>query len=137
MHSIGQASRLSGVSIETIRYYERTGIISAAQRTESGRRVYSEVRIAELRFIKRCRDLGFSMRDAVALRDLSREPEAACATVETVARRHLGEVREKISQLKLIESALEELVGNCASGLLDCPLLEQLMGAPNAEGPAA
>ncbi len=70
MVAIGEASRLSGVSIETIRYYEREGIISKAGRTASGRRTYSKAEISELRFIKRCRDLGFSIHDAVALRRL-------------------------------------------------------------------
>lgn len=59
MIAIGEASRRSGVSIETIRYYERAGIISKPCRTESGRRSYCEAEIAELRFIRRCRDLGF------------------------------------------------------------------------------
>ena len=127
MVAIGEASRLSGVSIETIRYYEREGIISKAGRTASGRRTYSDAEISELRFIKRCRDLGFSIHDAVALRDLATEPAGACETVEQLGQKHLVEVREKIAGLRRLESALSELVSNCAKGQRDCPMLDALM----------
>jgi MerR family mercuric resistance operon transcriptional regulator len=124
--AIGEASRLSGVAIETIRYYEREGIISRAGRTPAGRRVYSGAEIAELRFIKRCRDLGFSVRDAVALRGLAAEPEGACETVERLGRAHLSEVRARISELRRLEDALAELVSNCSNGRRDCPMLDEL-----------
>lgn len=126
MVAIGEASRLSGVAIETIRYYEREGIISTANRTESGRRCYSAAQISELRFIRRCRDLGFSIQDAVALRTLADEPEGACETVKQVGRQHLADVRAKISDLRRLERALAELVANCARGQRDCPMLAAL-----------
>lgn len=126
MIAIGEASRLSGVSIETIRYYEREGIISKAGRTTSGRRAYSDVEISELRFIKRCRDLGFSIHDAVALRDLANEPTDACETVESLGQTHLARVQAKITELRQLESALTELVTNCAKGQSGCPMLEAL-----------
>lgn len=128
MVAIGEASRLSGVSIETIRYYEREGFVSRAGRTASGRRVYSDAGIAELRFIKRCRDLGFTIQDAVALRALAAEPSGACETVERLARRHLTDVRTRISELQRLEGALDELVTNCAAGTRACPMLAALMG---------
>ena len=127
MVAIGEASRLSGVSIETIRYYEREGIIAKAGRTSSGRRTYSDAEVSELCFIKRCRDLGFSIRDAVALRGLAGEPEGACETVERLGRKHLLEVQAKISELRHLESALAELVSNCEKGQPDCPMLDALM----------
>ncbi|KCV81110.1 transcriptional regulator, MerR family protein [Actibacterium atlanticum] len=127
MVAIGEASRLSGVSIETIRYYEREGIISKAGRTASGRRTYSKAEISELRFIKRCRDLGFSIHDAVALRSLSDEPAGACETVEQLGRKHLTDVQAKLVELRQLESALVELVANCAKGQRDCPMLDALM----------
>lgn len=126
MIAIGEASRLSGVSIETIRYYEREGIVSKAGRTASGRRVYSDTEISELRFIKRCRDLGFSIRDAVALRDLADAPSVACETVEQLGRTHLSKVQEKLAELQKLESALAELVANCSNGQSDCPMLDAL-----------
>lgn len=128
MVAIGEASRRSGVSIETIRYYEREGIISRAGRTPSGRRTYSDADISELRFIKRCRDMGFSIQDAVALRDLSKEPASACETVGRLGQKHLKEVRVKIADLRRLEKALSELVSNCAKGQRDCPMLDALMG---------
>lgn len=126
MIAIGEASRLSGVSIETIRYYEREGIISKAGRTASGRRAYSDAEISELRFIKRCRDLGFSIQDAVALRNLADAPSGACETVEQLGRKHLSEVQTKLTELRRLESALAELVTNCAKGKSDCPMLDAL-----------
>lgn len=126
MIAIGEASRLSGVSIETIRYYEREGIISKAGRTASGRRTYSDAEISELRFIKRCRDLGFSIHDAVALRNLADAPSDACETVEQLGRKHLSEVQTKLVELRQLESALAELVANCAKGQSDCPMLDAL-----------
>lgn len=126
MIAIGEASRLSGVSIETIRYYEREGIISKAGRTESGRRTYSDAEISELRFIKRCRDLGFSIHDAVALRNLADAPSDACETVEQLGRKHLSDVQAKLAELRQLESALAELVANCAKGQSDCPMLDAL-----------
>ena len=126
MVAIGEASRISGVSIETIRYYEREGIIAKAGRTASGRRAYSDAEISELRFIKRCRDLGFPLGQAVELRNMAKTPGASCQTVEAVGTQHLEEVRSKIVELKKLERALTELVSNCSDGSNDCPLLEAL-----------
>lgn len=128
MFAIGEASRLSGVSIETIRYYEREGVISKAGRTASGRRTYSDAGISELRFIKRCRDLGFSILETVALRGLANDPKSACESVEQLGRKHLADVRGKLAELRQLESALAELVTNCAKGQRSCPLLDALMG---------
>ena len=126
MIAIGEASRLSGVSIETIRYYEREGIISKAGRTATGRRSYTDAEISELRFIKRCRELGFSIHDAVALRHLADAPSDACETVEQLGRKHLLNVQVKLAELRQLESALTELVANCANGQSDCPMLDAL-----------
>ncbi|MCR9089702.1 MAG: MerR family transcriptional regulator [Rhodobacteraceae bacterium] len=128
MVAIGEAARLSGVSIETIRYYEHEGLVAKAGRTASGRRTFSKASIYELRFIKRCRDLGFSIHDAVALRSLANEPANACETVGQLDRNHLTDVRAKIAELRRLESALIELVANCAKEQHDCPMLDALMG---------
>ena len=133
MIAIGEASRLSCVSIETIRYYEREGIITKAQRTASGRRLYSNTEISELRFIKRCRDLGFSVHDAVALRNLAKVPSDACEAVEQLGRKHLAHVQTKIVELQKLEGALSELVENCSAGTRDCPMLDALMTSTSAD----
>ena len=129
MVAIGEASRLSGVSIETIRYYEREGIVPKPGRTAAGRRTYSDAEISELRFVKRCRSLGFSIQDVVALRGLAKDPAGACESVERLGRQHLAEVQGKIAELRNLETALAELVANCAKGERDCPMLVELMGS--------
>ena len=130
MIAIGEAARLTGLSVETIRYYEREGIVEKAGRTASGRRAYTEREISELRFIKRCRDLGFTIQDACALRELSKAPEQACRDVEDVATRHLDNVRSKIAALQRLEQALAELVQTCTEGAASCPLLTALLNEP-------
>jgi len=126
MFAIGEASRRSGVSVETIRYYEREGIVPKPCRAANGRRVYSDAEIAQLRFIKRCRELGFGIVDAKALLALSEGADADCAKVHEVGTTHLANVRSKISELTRLEAALEELVANCRLGFASCPMLEKL-----------
>ncbi len=126
MVAIGEASRQSGVSIETIRFYERDGVVARPPRAENGRRVYSEDAIAELSFIRRCRDLGFPLSDVRALLALSRGVEDDCSKVCDLGQRHLAEVRAKIAELNRLEAALEELTANCAAGSMQCPMLDEL-----------
>lgn len=128
MFAIGEASRQSGVGIETIRYYEREGIVPKAERTGSGRRVYNPEAIARLRFIRRCRDHGFSIADSRTLMALSKGGDTACAEAMGVGARHLRDVRRKIAELQQLEAALEELAANCANGRVHCPMLESLTG---------
>jgi MerR family mercuric resistance operon transcriptional regulator len=87
MFAIGEASRQSGVGIETIRYYEREGIVPKAERTASGRRVYCRDAIARLRFIRRCRDHGFSIADSRTLMALRKDNDTACAEAMEVGAR--------------------------------------------------
>lgn len=129
MTSIGEASRRSGVSIETIRYYERAAIVPKPDRAENGRRVYSDLEIGRLRFVRRCRDLGFSMADAKTLLALSEGTAADCKAVYDLAIAHLAAVRIKISELARLEAALEELTSNCQSASTRCPMLEELKSA--------
>lgn len=126
MFAIGEASRQSGVGIETIRYYEREGIVPKAERTGSGRRVYGREAIARLRFIRRCRDHGFSIADSRTLMALSNGGDTVCAEAMQVGARHLSDVRRKIAELQQLEAALEELAANCANGRVYCPMLESL-----------
>lgn len=126
MFLIGEASRQSGVGIETIRYYEREGIVGRPGRAANGRRLYTPADIGVLRFVRRCRDLGFTLADTKALLDLSRAPGSDCAAARDLAERQLGRVREKIAELARLESALHELTVNCADGRLECPMLDRL-----------
>ena len=126
MYSIGIAARRSGVGIEAIRYYEREGIVPLAARSANGRRAYDDAAIARLRFVRRCRDLGFSIQQIKALLSLSLADAKCCDDASQIGSLHLDEVREKIADLKRLETALAELLANCAVGRADCPMLLQL-----------
>lgn len=126
MPSIGEAARLSGVAVETIRYYERSGVVPLPQRSATGRRDYSNADIARLRLIRHCRDLGFPLADARALLALSEESTAPCAEVRVIAEAHLADVRRKIRHLRDLENALATLVRDCKAGADPCPVLRAL-----------
>lgn len=127
MYSIGVAAQRSGVMIETIRYYEREGIVTKPDRTSAGRRVYSDDGIARLRFVKRCRDLGFPMSEAKSLLSLTDGSQASCSSACAIADDHLRLVRDKIADLKRMEAALGELIEQCSDADGACPILEELL----------
>ena len=131
MYPIGAAAKRSGVNIETIRYYEREGIVPLPARSSSGRRLYTDEGVACLRFVKRCRDLGFSIPDIRALLHLSAGSEAPCADVKALSERHLRDIRQKIDDLRKLEQALGELVDRCDVGRTDCPMLAKLLADPS------
>lgn len=126
MHTIGVAAKRSGVGIEAIRYYEREGVVPAAARASNGRRVYDDASIARLRFVRRCRDLGFSIEQVKALLSLSLSDANNCGDASRIGKLHLDEVRGKIADLQMLETALVELLGNCADGQAHCPMLLRL-----------
>ena len=125
MHPIGAAARLSGVNIETIRYYERDGVLPPALRSRSGRRLYDADGVARLRFVRRCRDLGIPLDDVRTLLALS-DDRRACGDVKAIGERHLGEVRAKITDLRRLEAALVELIEPCDTLQSGCPALRTL-----------
>ncbi|MPZ12078.1 MAG: MerR family DNA-binding protein [Kiloniellaceae bacterium] len=126
MHPIGEVARRSGVTIETIRYYEREGVVPLPDRSASGRRLYDSAGIARLRFVKRCRDLGFPIEDIRALLALSKGDSKACSDVKLIGERHLRDVRDKIADLTRLEAALADLVAECDEQRPHCPVLRQL-----------
>ena len=126
MQPIGEAARLSGVNIETIRYYEREGIVPNAERTASGRRLNDGAAIARLRFVRRCRDLGFPINDICTLLDLSSNATKPCKDVKVISERHLEDVRARLADLQKLEAALVDLVKECAKARSECPALKQL-----------
>jgi MerR family transcriptional regulator, mercuric resistance operon regulatory protein len=124
--SIGELSQLTGVHIETIRYYERVKILPAPPRTEGGRRAYSWSHKRTLGFIRRARDLGFSLDEIRALLDLEGS-RGSCTEVQDIASRHLLNVRAKLADLARLEAILAETVGQCAANVTPkCPLLDIL-----------
>ncbi|OWT79893.1 MULTISPECIES: Cu(I)-responsive transcriptional regulator [unclassified Achromobacter] len=128
--NIGQAATATGISAKMIRYYEGIGLIDAAGRTEAGYRVYSEHDLHTLRFIRRARDLGFSievMRDLLALwRDRGR----ASADVKRIALEHVAELERKAAALRQMADTLQHLAAHCHGDQRpDCPIIDEL-GAP-------
>jgi MerR family transcriptional regulator, mercuric resistance operon regulatory protein len=125
--SIGELSKNSGVTIETIRYYERIKMLPAPPRTASGRRVYGAAEWRILAFIRRSRDLGFTLEEIRALLALGGPERAPCADVHKIASAHLANVRNKLSDLVKLETILAETIARCSDGAApDCPVLDIL-----------
>jgi MerR family mercuric resistance operon transcriptional regulator len=124
---IGQLSRLSGVNIETIRYYERIKMLPAPPRTASGRRVYDSTHLRTLAFIRRARELGFSLDQIRALIRLGGPEKATCHEVRRIATHHLEDIRAKLGDLKKLERLLANTVAQCSGKVApDCPVLDIL-----------
>ena len=124
---IGELSRVSGVNIETIRYYERIKMLSAPQRTASGRRVYGSTELRILAFIRRSRELGFSLNEIRALLRLGAPGKASCSEVKVIATLHLEDIRAKLSDLKKLERLLAKTVARCSGKKApNCPVLDIL-----------
>ena len=127
---IGEMSRLTGVNVETIRYYERIGMLPAPARTAAGRRAYRDVDRRRLSFIRRGRELGFSLPEIHALLDLGAPGDASCLQVRDIASAHLDSVRAKIADLLKLESLLAEAVSQCTGDTTPvCPVLDIMSDA--------
>ena len=128
--TIGEASRLSGVSAKMIRHYEAIGLIPAAEREASGYRTYRAEDVHTLRFVGRARSLGFPIATIVELLALWRDRSRSNADVRRLAQRHADELRRKMAELANMTAALDHLVGACAGdGRPDCPILDGLAAA--------
>jgi MerR family mercuric resistance operon transcriptional regulator len=124
---IGQLSMLSGVNIETIRYYERIKMLPAPPRTASGRRVYGATDLRILAFIKRSRELGFSLDEIRALLRLGAPGTGSCGEVKKIAGHHLQDIRAKIADLAKLERLLAKTIARCSGNKVpDCPVLDIL-----------
>ena len=124
---IGELSRATGTHIETIRYYERIGLLPAPLRTAANYRSYGDTHRARLAFVRHSRELGFTIEEIRSLLDLSDHPERDCADADRIATRHLEQVEEKIAQLSLLREELSRIVGRCRGGLAgDCRVIEAL-----------
>jgi len=124
---IGELSRLTGVNIETIRYYEKIAMLPAPRRTAGGHRVYGPNETRILGFIRRGRELGFTLDEIRALLNLSGPEKASCAEVRKIARRHLEDVRAKIKDLVKLDRLLSKTVAQCSGRKVpDCPVLDIL-----------
>jgi MerR family mercuric resistance operon transcriptional regulator len=125
--TIGQFAAAAGVNLETVRYYERIKLMPPPARTASGYRAYEPAHIRRLAFIRRARELGFSIEQIRALLALAEPSRASCADVREIARTHLDEVRAKLADLARLEGILAETI-SCCSGdpAPPCPVLNML-----------
>lgn len=141
--NIGQAAKATGVSAKMIRYYESVGLIPPASRTDSGYRAYADADVHMLRFIRRARDLGFSVAEIHDLLGLWRDRSRKSADVKRLAQKHIDDLHRRIQDLRQMADSLQALTACCAGDERpDCPILENLedpdivQSGPSAEGHA-
>lgn len=126
-YKIGEMSRETGVNIETIRYYEKIGIMPEPDRTEGGNRQYNHNQLKRLHFVKRCRELGFSISEIRALLDMVDQKDITCAEVHGMTMGHLSAVRQKMADLRRLEKALKSMASECSRGdVPECPIIDTL-----------
>lgn len=125
--TIGSAAKASGVSAKMIRHYESIGMIPKPKRTDGGYRVYDEKDVHALRFVRRARDLGFSMREIKKLIGLWKNRSRSSSEVKKLAREHIEGLRAKIYELETMAVALQELADHCqGDDRPECPILDGL-----------
>jgi Cu(I)-responsive transcriptional regulator len=124
---IGELARVTGVKSETIRFYEREGILPPPARTQANYRDYGPDEVARLQFIRRARNLGFPMARVRELLDLADDKSRSCAAVDALTRAHLSEVERKISGLKALRKELRRMLESCEQGTVGtCLIIEAL-----------
>ncbi|HEX5693230.1 MAG TPA: Cu(I)-responsive transcriptional regulator [Arenimonas sp.] len=127
LHNIGEAAALSGVSAKMIRHYESTGLIPPASRTFANYRLYSDADLHRLRFIKRSRTLGFSMKQIEQLLGLWSDPERSSAEVKALALAHAQDLSRRIAEMQSMQRTLERLAKHCyGDSRPECPILDDL-----------
>ncbi len=125
--SIGELSKRTDCNIETIRFYEKIEILPSPPRTSGGHRVYGEDHFKRLTFVRRCRELGFTLGEVRTLLELVDGEDYTCAQIEQITLEHLGEVRQKITDLKKLERVLREMASQCSGGTVpECPVIDAL-----------
>jgi len=129
--SIGEAARRSGVSARMVRHYESLNLLPPVARTEGGYRQYGEADVHSLRFIKRSRDLGFSMAEIAELMSLWHDRKRTSASVKRIADKHLAELDQRIAAMQALRGTLAHLVHCChGDARPECPILDDLAGEP-------
>ena len=128
--AIGGLSKHTGTNIETIRYYERVGLLPAPTRSPGGYRLYGTAHLKRLNFIRRARTLGFSIGEIRTMLRLADERKRPCSEVRAVAVAHLADVKAKIADLRVMERVLKETVARCEAGSgSHCPMIDALYQA--------
>jgi Cu(I)-responsive transcriptional regulator len=125
--NIGQAAAASGVTPKMIRHYESLGLLPAAERSDAGYRRYDEPALHRLRFIRRARDLGFSLDEIASLLALWDDRDRASAEVKALAGRHVDDLQQRIERMQAMQRTLQRLVHACHGDQRpDCPILDDL-----------
>lgn len=114
------------MNVETLRYYEERGLLPKPRRSASGYRAYDEGAITRVRFVKKVQELGFTLKDAKALLDLSVRPGSSCARVKALAESKISDIDEKIADLQTMRRSLAGLVASCNEGKQTCGFLDAL-----------
>ena len=124
---IGQLARRTGTKVETIRFYEKNGLLPAPSRTDGNYRAYEPGHLSRLSFIRRARELGFSLDRIREFLKLADDRSQSCAAVDAIAREHRKEVERKIEDLTALKSELDRMIDQCGCGLVaDCRIIESL-----------
>ena len=125
--AIGELARRAGTKVETVRWYEREGLLPAPARTAGGHRTYARAHLARLAFIRHARELGFPLDQVRGLLRLADNPEQSCAEADRIARAHLDGVRGRIGRLRALEAELSRMVADCGQGrVAECRVIEVL-----------
>ncbi len=134
---IGEVAREAGVGIDAVRFYEREGLLPEPARRPSGYRDFSPDAVLDLRFIKRAKELGFSLKEISELLSLEREPDATAADVKTLAEEKLADLEEKIRALQRMKRALRKVAESCPGRgpTSDCSILRSLTDDPTRRRP--
>ena len=132
--SISGLSEETGVKVVTIRFYEKIGVLAAPPRTARNYRVYSQHHVRRLHFVRRCRDLGFSLDQILDFLRLASENSSSCAKVCRIAERHLMDVEGKLADLKRLASELRRITSSCSGTrpMSECRIIEALSGTKGA-----
>lgn len=128
---IGQLARRTGTKVETIRFYEKNGLLPAPSRTDGNYRAYEPGHLNRLSFIRRARELGFSLDQIREFLKLADDRSQSCAAIDAIAKEHRKEVERKIEDLTALKSELDRMIDQCGCGLVaDCRIIESLSPLP-------
>ena len=135
--TIGDLAKATSTKVVTIRYYEKIGLLPAPARTAGNYRAYAPRHLRQLRFIRRCRALGFTLDEVRQLLHLSSQEGKSCAEVDRIAAVHLADTEDKIADLERLAARLRHILGRCQAGgvIADCRIVEVLW--PGENGPEA
>lgn len=125
--SIGEVAKITGCNVETIRYYEREGVMPAPRRSQGGHRLYTRQLVERLNFVRRSRELGFSMEEIHELLGIVDRKQVSCEKVRDIAGSHIDDIARKIDDLQRMKETLQDLSRQCSGeDVPECPIIESL-----------